>query len=433
MALNYDDNGNVDMETHKLIETTYNLLNLPFELNWLGQNRRINYYYTFEGEKLRKRVENNGILTKEDYCGPYVYETASGVRSLKYIVTPKGRAVRSGSNWTYEYHLADHLGNVRAVIRKGANGMAELIQQRHYYPFGMEISNMSSGTGTNKYLYNGKAIQNDFDLYWYDYGARFYDPQIGRWHTVDPLAEDYYSLSPYNYVANNPMIYIDPTGMALDNYSVDEQGNVKLEEETKDKFDMLYTKSDWKARNKDNGLKINDKSILPDLADNRTGYNGNYAISTNKDESFNVFSFMANNTNVEWGIDGYRTSGNNEYVIKTSHNPEGVTMSTTLSQYDEFDQIFSIHSHPGNATWEGTMGGSTGDQNNIINQYYRFKSAGMQGTNAWFKKDGSWTVLPKNYVYHEQSNTLYNYTPWKSSVFIRKINKANDMYRNLGF
>ncbi|MGE0021885.1 MAG: RHS repeat-associated core domain-containing protein [Draconibacterium sp.] len=308
-----------------------------------------------------------------------------------------------------------------------------VVQARHYYSFGMEMSQLNNGTTINKYQYNGKEIQDDFGLYWYDYGARFYDPMIGRWHTQDPLAEDYYSLSPYNYVANNPMIYIDPTGMALDNYSVDEQGNVKLEEETKDKFDMLYTKSDWKAGNKDNGLKVNDKSILPDLADNRTGYNGNYAISTNKDESFNVFSFMANNTNVEWGIDGYRTSGDNEYVIRTSHNPEAVTLSTTLSQYDEFDQIFSIHSHPGNATWEGTKGGSTGDQNLIINQHNRFKSEGMQGVNAWFKKDGSWTVLPKTYVYHKQSKTLYNYTPWKSSVFIRKINKANDMYRNLGF
>ena len=154
--------------------------------------------------------------------GPFVYETVSGARSLKYIITPHGRAVKNGSIWDYEYNLTDHLGNVRVVFKKGSNGLASIVQEKSYYSFGMEISQFSTGTGTSKNWYNGKEIQDDFGLYWYDYGARFYDPALGRFHTVDAYAEKYLNLSPYQYAMNNPIKYIDINGDSTFVYILDQ-------------------------------------------------------------------------------------------------------------------------------------------------------------------------------------------------------------------
>ena len=75
----------------------------------------------------------------------------------------------------------------------------------------------STNTGVgeeNRYRYNGKELNSDLGLY--DYGARWYDPAVARFTTTDPAAGAYVSISPYAYVANNPLIYIDPTGAYIE-------------------------------------------------------------------------------------------------------------------------------------------------------------------------------------------------------------------------
>ena len=108
----------------------------------------------------------------------------------------------------YYYYLRDHLGNNRITYHY--SGSAPVIDQEvEYYPFGSMFA--ANNLQNNLYLYNGKELNNEF-FENYDYGARMYDPQIGRFHTQDRFAEKYMSYSPYQYSLNNPISYIDING-----------------------------------------------------------------------------------------------------------------------------------------------------------------------------------------------------------------------------
>jgi|GEM_PF-6502504 len=91
----------------------------------------------------------------------------------------------------------------------------EIVSNNTYYPFGMLFDHNIQALSENayKYKYNGKELQ---ETGMYDYGARFYMPDIGRWGVVDPLAEKMTRHSPYNYAFDNPIMYIDPDGREPD-------------------------------------------------------------------------------------------------------------------------------------------------------------------------------------------------------------------------
>ena len=157
---------------------------------------------------------------EKDYVGNFIYSGGN----LDFILTSEGRICADVSgNYNYEYFIKDHLGNIR-VSFWDSSGVAAINQETSYYPFGM-IMNQWDYASSNEFLYNGKEMQDELGLDWYDYGARFYDPVIARWNVQDPLAEKYIGLSPYNYTANNPILFIDPNGQEIWIYYNDEDGN----------------------------------------------------------------------------------------------------------------------------------------------------------------------------------------------------------------
>ena len=127
---------------------------------------------------------------------------------LKFFSTAEGYFnVETGK---YVYNYIDHLGNTRLSYAKSGAG-TEIIEESNYYPFGLkhEGYNVLTGNPAYKYKYNGKELQ---ETGMYDYGARFYMPDIGRWGVSDGKGELYLSKSPYSYANNTPVNAIDPDG-----------------------------------------------------------------------------------------------------------------------------------------------------------------------------------------------------------------------------
>ena len=146
---------------------------------------------------------NVAATTTTDYCGNIIYENGA----VSKVLTEEGYITLPGTIPTYHYYLKDHQGNNRVVIDN--NGTVE--QVNHYYPFGGLFGD-NTGGDVQPYKYNGKELDRMHGLDLFDYGARHYDAAIGRWGTMDPHAENYYSWSPYAYVGDNPIIRTDPTG-----------------------------------------------------------------------------------------------------------------------------------------------------------------------------------------------------------------------------
>ena len=216
----YDENGNLIKDLNKSIaDIQYNLLNLPKRITFNDTNKSTHeYIYSADGKKLSV-IHKSSAENRTDYVGNMIYENGS----LKRILVDGGYI----ENGTYYFYLQDHLGNNRVVAKSDGT----VIQTNHYYPFGMSFTESTHGD-KQPYKYNNKELDMNNGLNWYDYDARQMEVVSGRFTSIDPMAEKYYSWSPYSYCLGNPIKFVDPTGTFTSPYytedgtflGVDEKG-----------------------------------------------------------------------------------------------------------------------------------------------------------------------------------------------------------------
>lgn len=238
--IDYDSNGNMILMEDKSVDgIAYNHLNLPNVLMAFGGEKKLLYLYRADGVKLRKihnipngfnggfssyteyidgfhYLQTEGIVNNNEDPYGYAYEQEAFINLifegevnpiLKFFPTAEGFFDYENNEYIYQYK--DHLGNVRISYNSGG----KITDQNDYYPFGMNIPREEEsivGTASlYNYKYNGKELQ---ETGMYDYGARFYMPDIGRWGVVDNYSELGYDRTPFGYVSNNPIMKIDPDG-----------------------------------------------------------------------------------------------------------------------------------------------------------------------------------------------------------------------------
>jgi RHS repeat-associated protein len=141
------------------------------------------------------------------------------------------------------YFLKDHLGSIRASVQDAST--APVVGYDDYDPWGYILAGRSliaSGWGSQAGIIKNKFTEKEWDdeygLNWYHFPVRPYDPQIGRFLGVDPHAFSYPSLTPYNYAGNNPLAFIDPTGM--DSVSAQQQKKESLLDKLKKFFTSFF-------------------------------------------------------------------------------------------------------------------------------------------------------------------------------------------------
>lgn len=242
---------------------------------WMDINNSTDTYYTYtvyiksnkpnaEIVLFMKTAEETGFYTSIDSYAYHGYMT-QWTKLEKTILVPaniKKLSLRLDTN-------ADGTVWFDDVSIKRADGQSEIIEESNYYPFGLKHENLNNvAMSTNiaqKIKYNGKELQDELGLDWYDMEARNYMPDVGRWGNIDELAEAFEDLSPYNFSNNNPINFSDPTGLSpegVNHIASTFVKNGKVVEHRNDGDNNVYEVGNkWKPGDSKGGLTIIGKEV----------------------------------------------------------------------------------------------------------------------------------------------------------------------------
>ena len=192
---------------------------------------------------------------RTDYLGGVTLEAMGGGQArLRLQVAGGFVTIEPAQRPRYHYYVGDHLGSVRLVVDE----YGEVEQYNDFYAYGSQTSH-GRGAGLQPYKFTGKELETTHGQCLYDFGARWLDPLLPRWTSTDPLAEAYYHVSPYAYCAGNPVSFVDPDGMGIND--VNELEGVTIVGERKKWYVMDKSWYEWRKtyqREQKKSSKISD-------------------------------------------------------------------------------------------------------------------------------------------------------------------------------
>lgn len=314
----YDSDGRVTTDGAGGVTRSYGILGNPYQTK---TGSTVNAQYTYASDGTRVKAVN-GSGTGYVYRGSFVYSTTGSSDVLESVGFGGGRIEKNGTGYDVAYHITDHLGSVRSIVKNGS-----IVEQNDYYPYGGRHANSTLAVQTspvpNRWRFSGKedlsAALGDPVL---DFGARMYSSAGVMWTTPDPMAEKYYNVNPYTYCGSNPVNIIDPHGdttfVLIAFHGAAGFGHIAIATQNKDGIYQLFSKNGY-----DEGGQMATKSLIGRLGGSESDR------GTTIEEGIMSFLMSPSNNSVKTDHSDYPYYSE-AYMIPTSQEQDLLIIGSAL-------------------------------------------------------------------------------------------------------